>query len=626
MSSDNKLIFIYLGKKIPEYARASILLAQKFSGLEVVLLADSNPGLDVKVVQPNSFYDATDFEKLARSRSIPNNFRQGFWLKTLERIFVLEQYMKFTKSEKVLHAELDQILFRNDTLISKLVKLDKSGIFFPYHTSGEPIASVLFCNDLSSLSSLTDFAKTDSNYQSDMQLLGGWSKQNPKKCFILPTLATELLVSEFKLETDSLILGRSDLSGITDGAQLGQWVAGVDPRNVPISQIPQNHFVLANDPLLIGRSELEKTKFSFDLDCGFLKLELPNQEPINIYNLHLHAKIHKWLLKNPIERLIKIANSPTPLSIPWLRLRQISSYLLERFTLVRQKPNYVFIQLLSIAMSKLNIALKRRPSSKPYLSGDTFRKLAKHKFEKTNPFIDIDSISEGDIIFCESDIFDQLLKILKQTKLRVRVILGNSDQNFYSNSVENFESENISMVFAQNMFEQIPNFAPFPIGLENAWRFKHGIKLSFNLRRIFKPKKLFRVMWSFRFTNKSERMAASIQLSECESADFLGDLTMGKHQKALARYAFVASPPGNGLDTHRTWEAMYLNCVPIVKRSFMAEELERLGLPIWVVDSYEELKKYDEGALKAKYLEFEPKFKSDALWFDYWKDLIEKSK
>jgi hypothetical protein len=105
----------------------------------------------------------------------------------------------------------------------------------------------------------------------------------------------------------------------------------------------------------------------------------------------------------------------------------------------------------------------------------------------------------------------------------------------------------------------------------------------------------------------------------------LGDLTVGKHQKALARYAFVASPPGNGLDTHRTWEAMYLNCVPIVKRSFMTEEFERLGLPIWIVDSYEELKKYDENALKAKYLELEPKFKSDALWFDYWKDLIRKS-
>jgi hypothetical protein len=48
-------------------------------------------------------------------------------------------------------------------------------------------------------------------------------------------------------------------------------------------------------------------------------------------------------------------------------------------------------------------------------------------------------------------------------------------------------------------------------------------------------------------------------------------------------------------------------------------------IQIWVVDSYEELKKYDEGALKAKYLELEPKFKSNTLWFDYWKDLIEKS-
>ena len=35
----------------------------------------------------------------------------------------------------------------------------------------------------------------------------------------------------------------------------------------------------------------------------------------------------------------------------------------------------------------------------------------------------------------------------------------------------------------------------------------------------------------------------------------------------LATYRWCICPEGNGVDTHRLWEAIYLGCVPIVKRS-----------------------------------------------------------
>ena len=37
--------------------------------------------------------------------------------------------------------------------------------------------------------------------------------------------------------------------------------------------------------------------------------------------------------------------------------------------------------------------------------------------------------------------------------------------------------------------------------------------------------------------------------------------------KTQSEYAFVISPHGNGLDCHRTWEALCLGCIPIVKTS-----------------------------------------------------------
>jgi len=54
-----------------------------------------------------------------------------------------------------------------------------------------------------------------------------------------------------------------------------------------------------------------------------------------------------------------------------------------------------------------------------------------------------------------------------------------------------------------------------------------------------------------------------------------------------AGHAFVISPRGNGLDCHRTWEALLLRSIPIVKRSSL-DELHS-GFPIAIVDDWREI-------------------------------------
>jgi len=52
-------------------------------------------------------------------------------------------------------------------------------------------------------------------------------------------------------------------------------------------------------------------------------------------------------------------------------------------------------------------------------------------------------------------------------------------------------------------------------------------------------------------------------------------------------YAFVVSPWGGGIDCHRTWEALALGCVPILRSS----ELDHMfkGLPVLIVTSWSEV-------------------------------------
>ena len=56
--------------------------------------------------------------------------------------------------------------------------------------------------------------------------------------------------------------------------------------------------------------------------------------------------------------------------------------------------------------------------------------------------------------------------------------------------------------------------------------------------------------------------------------------------KQMRRHQYVLCPPGNGLDTHRYWEAFYWGAVPIVLKSIFSSNLLKSGLPHLSVDSF----------------------------------------
>lgn len=54
--------------------------------------------------------------------------------------------------------------------------------------------------------------------------------------------------------------------------------------------------------------------------------------------------------------------------------------------------------------------------------------------------------------------------------------------------------------------------------------------------------------------------------------------------KKMINYKYVISPLGNGLDCHRTWEAIILGCIPIVKTSVLDTMYD--GLPVLIVQNW----------------------------------------
>jgi hypothetical protein len=81
-------------------------------------------------------------------------------------------------------------------------------------------------------------------------------------------------------------------------------------------------------------------------------------------------------------------------------------------------------------------------------------------------------------------------------------------------------------------------------------------------------------------------------------------------------YSFVISPHGNGLDCHRTWEALCLGSIPIVKKSNISDLFD--DLPVLIIDNWFDIK---EDLLIKTIHDFKNKqFNYDKLLLKYWID------
>jgi hypothetical protein len=91
--------------------------------------------------------------------------------------------------------------------------------------------------------------------------------------------------------------------------------------------------------------------------------------------------------------------------------------------------------------------------------------------------------------------------------------------------------------------------------------------------------------------------------------------------KKMSETAFVLSPHGNGLDCHRTWEALALGCIPIVKKSPINPLYN--NLPVLIVDNWSDI---NQELLDKTVNDFTNKtFNLDTITYKYWIDTIKNS-
>ena len=94
------------------------------------------------------------------------------------------------------------------------------------------------------------------------------------------------------------------------------------------------------------------------------------------------------------------------------------------------------------------------------------------------------------------------------------------------------------------------------------------------------------------FTIETQPVVRSEWLDYFQDQDFAqtptGTIERTELWRKMAGVRFVASPPGAGMDCHRTWEALVVGSVPIIQRfPHMVGLFE--DLPVWQIENVSEV-------------------------------------
>lgn len=277
--------------------------------------------------------------------------------------------------------------------------------------------------------------------------------------------------------------------------------------------------------------------------------------------------------------------------------------------------------------SRSNKALGRRPSSAPFLSGDTFRAMADHVHDGTGD-MDPATVSAGSVVFVAATRIREFADVVLPRILEPFVLITHQgDTNVDASFTDVAENPKVLHWFAQNCMLEHPKVTPLPIGLEDRWRHNNGALRDYRRTAGRSDASIPRVAFAFNIrTNLSKRLACYSALAVSGVADELPQpLNASLYRSYLRRYMFVASPDGNGSDCHRTWEAMYLGCVPIVEDNPMTRSFKSLGLPLVIVKDWNEIGAWTEDSARALYDSGMRGADRDPLLASFWRDAIRRA-
>lgn len=264
-----------------------------------------------------------------------------------------------------------------------------------------------------------------------------------------------------------------------------------------------------------------------------------------------------------------------------------------------------------------------------YITGERFIPLADFVYTPgqnmwdSNPLFNsfhVQNLKDVNVVYTHTMYVKQLFDIIKSLPQQFVVVSHNCDVNVDESFVI---PENVIVWYSQNVNTINNKLFSLPIGLENAkWT-----------KRIHKQELMSAKLLTERETRNMVYMNHNITTNPAERQKPY-DILEGKPWVTTERgrnfenfdtyldnvysHVFVVCPAGNGIDTHRTWETLYMGRIPIEKRNL--NNCCYADLPICFVDDWEQV---TEEWLRKEYIHIKTtEWNLEKLTFAHWANKI----
>lgn len=265
------------------------------------------------------------------------------------------------------------------------------------------------------------------------------------------------------------------------------------------------------------------------------------------------------------------------------------------------KIDLIVFKWKSINYALIKRNLSSRISSFPFLSPDTYLCLTDFGITNTNQLQDWLNNYEkyiGKNIYIVSNLIEELNKeIIFRVNPNAKfssLTIGQDDELIGTSKVSNIMPF-FNSIYSSNLSESVNSITPVPLGLERAAYKSSGIIRHFERKfSIDAQKRIWDVVVCWNDQTNSNRFNLKNKFRDRENILVI-DKRISSYtlHKIYRKTLFVPSPAGNGLDCHRTWEALYLGAVPVVLESeFTGDD----SWPVVRVNSWEDFLslKHDE--------------------------------
>ena len=290
------IVFIHIWKAPPAYLREAVKQARAWNlGTPIICISSvvESYGYGEEWVSVDDIPLTETHAKFKATTLLPGvEYDGGFWQWTTERLFVLEDWMRWKGIGECFHLENDNMLYQNISEIVPLLRQVSPGLSTTCHgiaaKDGQERAciSVLYCSSVEALGRFTFFLAAAPSSIDEMTRGGMYWEDTPDECSYLAIAPMDISLPAEREQYRRLIVDErfADYGMVFEAAAYGQYLGGQDPqhhKDGPGYMNPEC-LVRADQYEYVWRTDALGRKYPTITDTG--------GHVWKIANLHIHCK------------------------------------------------------------------------------------------------------------------------------------------------------------------------------------------------------------------------------------------------------------------------------------------------------------------------------------------------